>query len=527
MDHNRKTLGCTAAHLRRVALGAAMTAIAMSCSFAGSSAFAQAGFEVHLAQGTAREVRLPAGQAATVRTNGEIGDIRIADPKVAEVAPLDTDSLYLLGVAPGRTTVTVYDPEKRPIGVLQVEVGVDVIDLKRAIHQHVPSADISVTTVNGRLRLGGSVPNGEALATVLDLANQYDPTAKFINAIRVEEAQQVLLEVRFVEASRSAGKELGINVSARQSNVAGRGLYTGDTGMPVNSNGQYIPGVTYPNAGRTTENAYTFPATGNAAFGTLIATVLSSGINIDVFVRALEQRGLGRSLAEPNLTALSGETATFLAGGQIPIPITGNEGEVTIEYKDYGVKLSFTPVVLDDGIINLKLEPEVSQIDRSVTVFGAPGLTTRRTKTTVELRDGQSFAISGLLLASTEKQQDQLPYVGNVPVLGALFRSSSFIKRETDLVVIVTPRIVRPAKPGEVLPDPLTGSRNSNDIEFFLAGLMEVDDSTMKKIRNGYGIEGAYGHILELTPPAPTGPLAIAPIAPVVPIAPAKPVYKK
>lgn len=176
-----------------------------------SPASAQANFQVTLKTGTAQVVRVPAGQAVTVNTSREIGDIRVANPDVAQVAPLNTLSLYLLGLKAGRTTISVYGTEKEAIGVLQVEVGVDVSDIRRAIGHLVPDAQVNVTTVNGRLRLGGKVPNGEALATVLDLARQYvGEKGEVINAIKVTESQQVLLEVRFVEASRRAGREIGV-----------------------------------------------------------------------------------------------------------------------------------------------------------------------------------------------------------------------------------------------------------------------------------------------------------------------------
>lgn len=459
---------------------------------------AQAAYEVLLGAGTAHQVRLPAGQAATVRTPRDIGDIRVADPAVAEVAPLTAQSLYLLGKGVGRTTVTVYDTERAPIGVLQVEVGVDVSDLSATIRRHVPNGDVTVSTVNGRLRLGGSVPNGEALATVLDLARQY-AGEDFINALSVTESQQVLLEVRFVEASRRAGRELGINIGVTDPNDGGgRGVFTGSTGARTDpETGVYVPGLSYPNAG-TGSDAFRFDLTGNPAFGTLITQVISAGLNVDLFIRAIEQRGLGRSLAEPNLTALSGSTASFLAGGEFPIPVRGADGEVTVEFREFGVRLTFTPIVLADGLINLKLAPEVSQLDRSISVDGVPGLITRRTETTVELRDGQSFAISGLLQSINERQQDQVPWLDQVPVLGTLFRSSSFIQSETDLVVIVTPRLVRPARPGEMLQTPLDGSRMANDPEFFLFGMMEIDDAALAAFRNGADVDGPTGHILDL-----------------------------
>ncbi|MEM7693725.1 MAG: type II and III secretion system protein family protein [Pseudomonadota bacterium] len=487
--------------MRDPARAAAVLAALCLATALPPTASATPGYVVNVARGTAQSVRLPAGQSATIFLAGEIGDIRVADPSVVEAAPLGAKSFYLLGVGPGRTTVSVYDADKAPLGVVAVEVGVDVVDLTRTIHVHVPDADVHVTTVNGRLRLSGLVPNGQALATVLDLAKQYVGEKEYINAIKVKESQQVLLEVRFIEASRQAGRELGINLGVTDPSAPGQGLVTGATSYATGSVGNntvYTPGIAYPNAGRGT-GAFRFPVTNNAAFATLITQIATAGLNVDIIIRALEQKGLGRSLAEPNLTALSGEEASFLAGGEFPYQTVDQLGNVKVEFKKYGVQLNFRPLVLGNGLINLKLVPEVSQIDPSLTLNGVPAIISRRTETTVELRDGQSFAISGLLQAVTEKQQDQVPWLGKVPILGTMFRSASYLKRETDLVVIVTPRLIRPAKPGEVLKTPLDASRNSTDAEFFLAGMMEVDEAALKRIAAGEGVNGPYGHVIDLS----------------------------
>jgi pilus assembly protein CpaC len=229
-------------------------------------------------------------------------------------------------------------------------------------------------------------------------------------------------------------------------------------------------------------------------------------LDIDIFIEASEQRGLTRVLAEPNLIALSGETASFLAGGEFPLPVVNDDGEVTVTFKEFGVRLAFTPIVLDDGLINLKLQPEVSELDFAAAVdTGAgtiPGLTVRRTTTTVELRDGQSFSIAGLLSSRNRKNQSQLPWVGQLPIIGTLFRSSSFTKNETDLVVIVTPRLVKPADPGKDLRTPLDRTYSANDPEFFLLGLLEVDKLQIRKFALGEGIVGPYGQILDFAPEA-------------------------
>jgi pilus assembly protein CpaC len=419
-------------------------------------------------------VQMTPSKAMTVQTNVEFADVVVANPEMVDVEPLTSRSLYMLARKNGRTNVLFYDTAKRLVGMIDVEVTLDLGELKKALRASVPSGQLSVSLVNNRIRLSGTVPDGISLRTALDIAAQFS-TDPVINTVRVTDAQQVMLQVRFLEAKRDAGRELGV------------GWKTGNTGAND-------PGLTIGVAGRSLPS-------GAAPFGTLISRILDSGISVDVVVKALETKNLARRLAEPNLVAQSGETASFLAGGEFPIPVPGGLNQPpTIQYKEYGIRLTFTPIVLDDGLINLQLEPEVSEIDSSVAISttGAPAFVTRRTKTTVELHDGQSFAIAGLLQSTNMRVQDQIPWLGQVPVLGALFRSSSYQKRETNLVVIITPHIVRPARPGEPLRPPLDKDMAGNDAEFFLIGTMEVTDDTLRRFATGAGVSGPYGHIIDL-----------------------------
>jgi pilus assembly protein CpaC len=240
-------------------------------------------------------------------------------------------------------------------------------------------------------------------------------------------------------------------------------------------------------------------ASNSVPFGAAVATLLDGGTKVDLLIQALEKRGLARRLAEPNLVALSGDTANFLAGGEFPFPVQNNSlngsNLLTVEFKKFGVGLSFTPTVLGDGLINLKIEPEVSEIDPTTTLrvgnVEIPSLSVRRAKTTIELRDGQSFAMAGLLQSVHINNQSQLPWIGQVPVLGTLLRSAAFQKKETDLVIIVTPRLVKPRRPGDALPvTPLDGKVAANDREFFLGGRTEIKIGKPDPLR---------GHILDLT----------------------------
>ncbi len=432
------------------------------------------------------EIDVARGQFLTARTLANVGRVVVGNPDVATAVPLTSQSFYVLGRAEGRTNVAVYDTADELMGTVNVEVGADTPDLADSIREVIPQANIRVETINGRLRLSGTVPDGIALRKALEIAEQYGSDG-VINALRVTGGQQVMLEVRFIEANRSAGRELGISW---------RGL---GNRRDVRTGGYLPRGEEEIEDGVVRFNPL-LPS-GASPFGTLIANFLGRGISADILVQALEEKGLARRLAEPNLIALSGEKASFLAGGEVPIPVASNDS-VSVDYKEYGVRLSFTPVVLENGLINLKLEPEVSQVDNSVRVnaglVSVPAFITRRASTSIEVRDGQSFAMAGLLQSMHSKNQEQLPWIGQLPVIGALFRSSGFQEQETDLVIIVTPRLVRPAKPGQPLRTPLDGSKPSNDLEFFLMGSLEVDSNMQKRFADGEGVIGPYGHIVEL-----------------------------
>jgi pilus assembly protein CpaC len=241
----------------------------------------------------------------------------------------------------------------------------------------------------------------------------------------------------------------------------------------------------------------------------LIANLSKGGISADVAINALEQKGLARSLAEPNLVALSGDTASFLAGGEYPIPVSGSFGQISVDYKKYGIGLAFTPTVLGRGLINLKIEPEVSQIDTTHTVsvsngVSVPALTVRRASTTLELRDGQSFMLGGLLSTDNKNQIDQLPWLGSVPVLGTLFSSKSYQQNQTDLAIIVTPHLVRPTRPGDVVKAPTDDSVPPNDPDFFLLGKSEVtreEARALTPLTAQFAAAGDHpftGHMLDL-----------------------------
>jgi pilus assembly protein CpaC len=436
-------------------------------------------------------VTVTLGKSQDVRTEQSLSDIMVGDPSVADVSPLTDHSLSILGKKIGTTRVTVYGADKRPVAVFDVEVSYDISLLAAEIAQFT-NGRIKVSSINGRIMLSGTVPDAATLDKAVMMARQFAPDP--INTVQVMQQQQVMLEVRFIEVDRQAGRQLGV-----QWNYFGNSALA-NVGDQVTPNNQAppFPGAPQLPLASTAGTVAAGVLSGASPYGFLLGQLSS---RVQVAVNALEQQGLARSLAEPNLVALSGDTASFLAGGEIPIPEAGALGVVSFAYKPYGVGLAFTPTVLRDGVINLMIKPEVSQIDpaHSVTVAGTsvPGLITRKASTTLELRDGQSFMLGGLLQDTGTTAQDQLPWVGDMPVLGALFRSSQYQKNETDLVIVVTPHIVRPLAPNVVAHTPLDGSVPGNDIDFFLMGKAEVSPALVR-LAAGALNRPYVGHILDL-----------------------------
>jgi len=459
-------------------------------------------------------VSVAVAKSEDVATDSSFTDILVGDPEIADVNPLTDKTISILGKKIGTTRVSLYGEGKRLVGIFDIEVSYDVSKLREELAQRFRTAKIRVSTANGRVLLSGMAPDGIVLDSILSVARQFGPDV--INSIQVAQPQQVMLEVRFVEAARSAGRDLGV-----QWNMFNRGTNTrflgnigdgvGSSQLPVTNgkvggqgDGKSCGGGLNVSCSGLTVSPFVSAGvlSGTAPFGFLVGKLLASGLEADLLLNALETKGLARGLAEPNLVALSGDTANFLAGGEYPIPVPGTLGQISVEYKRYGVGLAFTPTVLSKGLINLKIEPEVSELDPSHSVavgsgISVPALTVRRASSTIELRDGQSFVLAGLLQNSSTTAQNQLPWIGDVPVLGALFSSRSYQKNETDLIIIVTPRIVQPTRPGDVIRTPLDNTLPANDIDLFLFGKAEVARRENRRGEARYGA-GPIGHMLDL-----------------------------
>ncbi len=445
-----------------------MLALGTALAFAGAaSAPAQIASLTASNADHAGQLDVPLNKSQVLTVDRPFTKALVGNQDVADILPMTNRSLYVLGKKVGTTSLTLYDSRNMLIAVVDVAVGPDVVTLKRQLAELIPGEQIGARVSNDAVVLTGTVSSASAVDRAVQIARTYaGGDEKVVNMLSVGASQQVMLEVRFSEVNRSAAKDIGLNHSFVGNRTAGSiGSLSTDSIVPTNN-----------------DRTPTIKLDGlSDAFGVGTWAYKIGSLNIFSALDALERKGLVKTLAEPTLVALSGETASFLAGGEFPIPVvqnggggggTGNNG-ITVEFKPFGVSLGFTPTVLSDGIINLVVEPEVSSIDpsASVTINGlvVPGLLTRRAKTVVELRDGQSFAIAGLLRNDFQDTVRQLPVLGSIPIIGALFRSSGFQKQQTELVMIVTPRLVKPMRAEDVsLPTDRVG--NPHELDLFLMG---------------------------------------------------------
>jgi len=442
-------------------------------------------------QSTARKLKVAINSAVVVESDVPFAELSVANPAIADIATLSDRTIYVLGKSPGRTTLTLLGPDGRLITNVSVRVTPDLSEFKERLREILPGENIEVRTANDGIVLSGTVSSIAKLDRALDLAERYAPSA-VSNLMSVGGTQQVMLKVRFAEMRRSVSKDLSASL----------GFQT--DGGSVGANG-------FTNTLQNGNNLATSLGTGAVA-GAVNSTrerngVFSFGFGSGslralVVLEALEAKGLVRTLAEPNLTALSGQEATFLAGGEYPIPIS-EDGSVSISYKPFGVELKFTPTVLDEDIINLKLDTAVSGLDPTVVVqnngFSVNAFSKRASSTVVEMRDGESFAIAGLLEDDFRDVAGQVPWLGDIPVLGALFRSANFERRQSELVVIVTAHLVSPTR-GNSLVVSTDRIRPPTERELFLNGKVAREvrtrrTSTGEVARQDFS--GSYGYVLE------------------------------
>jgi pilus assembly protein CpaC len=420
---------------------------------------------------TPRNLELVKGKSLVIDTRSTLKRVSLADPEVADARVVSPQQLYLTGKAVGATNLTLWTENDAIFAVYDLVVSPDLTRLKAKLHEILPGEDIRVTTAHDAITLFGKVSSTAKIDQALEVANAFAPE-RVVNLLQVAGVHQVMLEVRVAEMSRSITKRLGFNFAVL-------------TGGPTF-------GVSQLNNLTTFNNTETVVgATINALF-----RLQTGGITLTSFIDALKEDGLVKILAKPTLITLSGQEANFLAGGEFPVPVPQQENSITIEFKTFGVGLSFTPVVLSDQQISLRVAPEVSELDFTNSVsfsgFVVPGLTTRRASTVIELADGQSFAIAGLLDESVRESIAKFPLLGDIPILGALFRSVSFQKNETELVIMVTPHLVKPVDATQQ-PLPTDMFIEPSDFEFLLLGLLEA--------RAGQGgisgkLDGPFGYTM-------------------------------
>jgi pilus assembly protein CpaC len=422
-------------------------------------------------------VTLSAGNGQVLHLNMPATNVFTADPKVAEVRPASANSLFVFGVAPGITTVAALDTQGQLIGQYTVTVlpsGFDAAQARSAISRSGGSAVHARATETGVTLNGHVATPNDAEVAVQAAKGALPPDGKVTNNLDVDEPIQVSLHVRVAEMTRTLTRELGINWTAI--GALGKSAQFGILGQ-TNNQLQSAVGVS--------------PSTLGIAAGCGASLVQGSSLanctgpgskNFDLssVIDALSQDQLVHVLAEPNLTTMSGQPASFLVGGEFPIPVansTGANATISVDFKQYGISLAFVPTVLSHGRISIHVRPEVSQLDKAdgVTSYlgtgvaiSIPALTVRRADTTVELGSGQSFAIAGLLSDQTTQIDQSTPWLGDVPMLGALFRSESFQRGQTELVIVVTPYIVRPVSDPRALHLPTDGYRPPNDFERIL-----------------------------------------------------------
>jgi pilus assembly protein CpaC len=420
----------------------------------------------------AQDIALSIGRGQLVTVPGNMADIFVSNEAVADVQVKSQRQLYVFGKAGGETTVYASNSAGDIIWSANVRVGSNLDSIDQMLALAMPEAKISVATMGtNTVLLTGTVAAPEDAAEAERLVAAFvGENANVVSRLRMATPLQVNLRVRFAEVSRSLVRSLGVNLATVDTTSGfqfGVGQGRGNWLPQWTPGGPLGVGVTQGPDGGTVVNNIN-PGTTFGGFGRLLGLDIASALDL------AERDGLVTVLSEPNLTALSGETAEFLAGGEFPIPLSQGLGTTSIEYKNYGVSLAYTPTVLANGRISLRVRPEVSELSSNGAVtlngFQVPALTIRRAETTIELGSGQSFMIAGLLSNSAQNTIDKAPGAGDLPILGALFRSTTFQKGQTELVIVVTPYLVQPVDDSQIAL-PTDGFHTSNAAEQWLGNV--------------------------------------------------------
>jgi pilus assembly protein CpaC len=470
--------------------GAVATGLAIALLMLTPGALAQSGPVVLSAEGG---MALGVGKGTLVRLRRAVTAVSVAHNKIADVQVKSPTQVHVFGVGGGETSIYATDSAGKVVYSANVRVAQNIDQIKSMLGMTMPSAAIEVTPMNGMVLLTGTVANpGEVEeATRLTQAFVGDKTL-VVTKLNTAMPVQVNLQVKIAEVSRGLLKEIGDNLLSRDATGGflfgiSRGRNVGTIGDANLSNFPKLDASSLFGLPAGSLSLPFDPTSGNFLFGgtdftfnnpATAATKLNLagklfGLDIASAIDLLEQDGVVSVLAEPNLTALSGETASFLAGGEFPIPTLDGNGAVNVEFKEFGVGLAFTPTVLDGNRISMRVRPEVSELSDDGAVrlnnFVIPALTTRRAETTVELGSGQSFMIAGLLRNRTNTSTDKTPLLGDLPIIGALFKSDRFQRNETELVIVITPYLVKPVSAGQIRL-PTDGYQAPTDLQRWLLG---------------------------------------------------------
>ncbi len=407
--------------------------------------------------GAPQTLHLLVGRSLVITSPNRIKRVSLADPAIAEAVEVSPTQLIINGKAPGGVSLILWD-ESGQSQSFEVLVDIDVLGLTQKIHEVFPAEPVKVETSKDVVMLSGRISSAEVADKILEVVKNSTPKVTSLMEIPPAAVAEISLQVRFAEVNRQAVQQLGVNI-----------LRNFGSNMPMSvGTGQFSPvqlGTTQ--SVTSSNNTSTTNTSGNDFLISelLNVAIFRPDINLEVFIKALQEKNVLEILAEPNLLTESGKQASFLAGGQFPYPVVQGSGgssgfnSVTIQFKEYGIRLSFTPTMMPGGLIHLKVEPEVSSLDytNAVTLQGfvLPGVATNRVDSEMNLRDGQSFVIAGLLDNRVTEQFQKIPGIGDIPILGKLFQSRSLNKSDNELLVLVTPHIVQPLAPNDVPTGPV------------------------------------------------------------------------
>ena len=460
----------------------AAVALALALSAAPAGAQNVPAVRIDREVGSSHQLSLEAGQNRLLVFSDEIGRIAVADPAIADLKVVTPTQVLLTAKSVGSTDLTLWNRSNQPF-VIALQVGKNLEGLRKQIAELFPGEKVTVTAAGELVVLSGQVNDLRVPERISEVARLH--AKQVANLVQVGGNQQVQLEVRFAEVSRTGLRDIGFNFFAHNESGSRIGGGAG-RGMPGFMN---IPGT----GGTGMPPQVLSPQFANQGFNIFFSNY--TGFPFSAVLSVLEENGLAKVLAEPTLVTLSGQEARFLAGGEIPIPVASALGTVNVEWKKFGVLLNFTPTVINDSTIHLHLAAEVSDVDPTLGVtlsgYTIPGLSSRQSETTVRLGNGQSFAIAGLMNDRVRSTIDKVPILGSIPILGALFRSSSYLRNETELLVVITARLAHPVAPHELKPLPTDFEHNDpDDFRFFLMGL---DGTTNEHVATGGGPSGPAG----------------------------------